>query len=306
MCCVLSTEYRVENSVGEGIDTYREMDNSKTCWDKTDNTLKSDVVEEVEYVLIGAGLPRTGTFSTLLALERLLPGKCYHMARAINNMEDRLHWAKAEAGGLDDDQWTSFISSRTLSASVDYPMSLYWKDLARLYPNAKVILTVRDPVKWYQSVRSTIREIIRFRETLSFQPLRVIQKIMGTLATNVSSWSCFSATYLGPNYPRGLFGAIDSGQETAIKFFNDWSEQVRSEISDDRLLVFDVKEGWDPLCSFLQVPVPEEPFPRGNDTAEMMIRINAMKRNSFLAWSGVFLALGATIGYTGYTLYRTS
>ena len=73
-----------------------------------------------------------------------------------------------------------------MSASVDYPMSLYWKDLARLYPNAKVILTVRDPVKWYQSVRSTIREIIRFRETLSFQPLRVIQKIMGTLATNVS------------------------------------------------------------------------------------------------------------------------
>ena len=65
-------------------------------------------------------------------------------------------------------------------------MSLYWKDLARLYPNAKVILTVRDPLKWYQSVRSTIREIIRFRETLSFQPLRVIQKIMGTLATNVS------------------------------------------------------------------------------------------------------------------------
>ena len=73
-----------------------------------------------------------------------------------------------------------------MSASVDYPMSLYWKDLARLYPNAKVILTVRDPLKWYQSVRSTIREIIRFRETLSFQPLRVIQKIMGTLATNVS------------------------------------------------------------------------------------------------------------------------
>ena len=62
MCCVLSTEYRVENSVGEGIDTYREMDNSKTCWDKTDNTLKSDVVEEVEYVLIGAGLPRSAWY----------------------------------------------------------------------------------------------------------------------------------------------------------------------------------------------------------------------------------------------------
>ena len=131
-------------------------------------------------------LPRTGTFSTLLALERLLPGKCYHMARAINNQEDRHHWAEAEVGRLEDTQWTSFISSRSLSASVDYPMSLFWRDLARLYPKAKVILTVRDPVKWYQSVRSTIREIIRFRETLAFLPLMMIQKMMGTLATNVS------------------------------------------------------------------------------------------------------------------------
>ena len=69
---------------------------------------------------------------------------------------------------------------------MDYPMSLYWRDLARLYPRAKVILTVREPVKWYQSVRDTIREIIRFRETLTFLPLRILQTILGSLPTNVS------------------------------------------------------------------------------------------------------------------------
>ena len=73
---------------------------------------------------------------------------------------------------------------------MDYPMSLYWRDLARLYPQAKVILTVREPVKWYQSVRDTIREIIRFRETLTFLPLRLVQTVLGTLPTNVSRWSC--------------------------------------------------------------------------------------------------------------------
>ena len=69
-------------------------------------------------------------------------------------------------------------------------MSLYWRDLARLYPRAKVILTVREPVRWYQSVRDTIREIIRFRETLTFLPLRLVQTVLGTLPTNVSRWSC--------------------------------------------------------------------------------------------------------------------
>ena len=73
---------------------------------------------------------------------------------------------------------------------MDYPMSLYWRDLARLYPRAKVILTVREPVKWYQSVRDTIREIIRFRETLTFLPLRLVQTVLGTLPTNVSRCSC--------------------------------------------------------------------------------------------------------------------
>ena len=85
---------------------------------------------------------------------------------------------------------------------------------------------MRDPVKWFHSVRDTIREIIRFRQTLAFLPLRLLQTILGSLPTNVSNWSCFSPTYLGPRYPRGLFGAIDCGEETAVRFFTDWNDQV--------------------------------------------------------------------------------
>ena len=73
--------------------------------------------------------------------------------------------------------------------------------------------------------------------------------------------------------------------------------QVRREIPKSQLLVFDVREGWQPLCSFLDVPVPEEPFPRGNDTQEMMVRLRTMKRNSVMLWSLTVLAVGGSLGY---------
>ena len=111
----------------------------------------------MEYVLIGAGLPRTGTLSTFTALEMLLPGRCHHMARTRNS-SDQEFWTRASLGQLSDQDWSDFIRDSQLSASVDYPMSLFWRDLARLYPGAKVVLTVRDPVKWYQSVGNTIRQ----------------------------------------------------------------------------------------------------------------------------------------------------
>ena len=155
------------------------------------SVLSKTVTEPVSYVLIGAGLPRTGTLSTFTALERLLPGKCHHMARAAQDPGDHDFWLRASRGQLKDEDWLEFIRASQVSASVDYPMSLYWRDLARLYPGAKVILTVRDPVKWFQSVRSTIREIIRFRQTLTFLPLRILQTILGSLPTNVSRSSIY-------------------------------------------------------------------------------------------------------------------
>merc|ERR1712071_504321 len=114
--------------------------------------------EEVDFVLIGAGLPRTGTMSTFTALEMILPGKCHHMVRAIGDTtpRNRTLWLKAVKEKVTDDEWKQFIRDEGLSAGVDYPTSLFWKDLMRIYPNAKVLLNDRDPVHWYESVKNTI------------------------------------------------------------------------------------------------------------------------------------------------------
>ena len=124
-----------------------------------------EVEEEVEFILIGAGwlllqswaqlikailevpfydgwfagLPRTGTLSTWTALEQLLPGKCHHMLRAFSGPHDLQFWTRAAAGELSDSDWLEFIRTERLSAAVDFPMSLFWRDLVRLYPNAKVL-----------------------------------------------------------------------------------------------------------------------------------------------------------------------
>ena len=258
--------------------------------------MNKTVSEEVEYILIGAGLPRTGTFSTFTALEQVLPGRCHHMARAMSSSSESEFWTRASRGDLTDQDWRDFIRSGKLCASVDYPMSLYWRDLARLYPKAKVLLTVRDPVRWYLSVKNSIREFIRFvEETWMAAPFRLISSLTGHNRT-AAIFASFGPTYLGPRYPRGMFGAVDSGQETAVRFFTEWVEQVKREVPAERLLVFEVKDGWDPLCQFLGVPVPETQFPNVNDTAEIQRSIRQVKRFCWMCW-GVGIAGAAVTGY---------
>merc|ERR1719233_307699 len=161
-----------------------------------------------------------------------------------------------------------------------------------MYPDAKILLTVRDPVKWYHSVRNTIRKIHRYRvESPVAAPVRILGKLTGRMS-GPALYTCTAPTYLGAKYPRGLFGAIDAGEETAVQFFNDWKEQVMAEVPSDRLLVFEVKQGWDPLCRFLGVPQPETPFPHTNDTKAQEERLQSMKKFCFFLWSLTFAAAG--------------
>ena len=255
-----------------------------------------EVTEDVEFILIGAGLPRTGTLSTWAALERILPGKCHHMLRGCTGARDPAFWTRASRGDLSDEDWRQFIRTERLSACVDFPMSLYWRDLATLYPGAKVVLTVRDPVRWYTSVRTTIRTMCQFIISSPLAaPLRLVQRLTGQSVAAI--FTCWAPTPLGPRYPRGLFGAIDSGEETAVRFFNEWTAQVKAEIPADRLLVFEVREGWGPLCEFLGLPVPEEPFPNINDTADQLDRLAKAKRLCALIWTVAAAGLGAAAYY---------
>ena len=126
-------------------------------------------------------------------------------------------WLRASRGELSDGDWLEFIRASKISASVDFPMSLYWRDLARLQPEAKVILTVRDPVRWFHSVSSTIREATRLiGESWLGLPFRLLFWLRGSNPF-VATFTCTTATYLGPAYPGGMFGAVDSGQETAVR-----------------------------------------------------------------------------------------
>lgn len=133
-------------------------------------------------------------------------------------------------------------------STVDWPMAYFWRELADRHPAAKVILTVRDPRKWYDSADRTIHAAAKLgRESGGLDP-DVLAMVDATV------WD-------------GTFGGRFADRAAAIRIFEEHNARVRREIPADRLLVFDVAQGWGPLCSFLGVPVPETPFPRLNDTA---------------------------------------
>ena len=189
------------------------------------------------------------------------------MIRTMIGKNEGPFWAKMARGEILEEDWKEFIKNESLSAAVDFPMSLYWKDLMKMYPNAKVLLTVRDPIKWYNSVKNTIRQMAEFmKDSPAAIPMRIVQRIMGKEPSAL--YTCTAPTYLGAKYPSGLFGAIDAGQETAVRFFNNWNQQVIDEVPSERLLVFEVKNGWEPLCKFLGVPKERYHLIKDNITNE--------------------------------------
>ena len=262
---------------------------------------KAPPSSEVEFVLIGAGLPRTGTMSTFTALEMILPGKCHHMARVMSDKTDRnsTFWLRAVRGEVAEGDWRKFVKDERLSAGVDYPMSLFWKDLLSIYPSAKVLLNDRDPVRWYESVNNTILQFVglTFSPMARFNPVfQFLLKVSGTGKNlEVPKQIGFAETALGRDFPRGMYGAVEDGQEEAVRFFNTWKSQVVKEVPADRLLVWQVKEGWGPLCHYLGLPVPEETFPKVNDTPSMLKKINLLKGIILGSWAVTAVGVASAI-----------
>lgn len=199
--------------------------------------------------VIGTGFGRTGTLSLKLALERLGFGPCHHMIELIDNSEQLRLWARVAEGETPD--WDTIYSG--YRATVDWPGVRFWRRLTGHFPNAKVILTVRDPQRWY---RSAYESIYRVRSIPMDEPLaKRRREVVGRLV-----WD-------------GEFDGRFADAEYAIRVFTQHNEAVRREVPADRLLEFKVGQGWEPLCDFLGVPVPDEPFPRSNDRREFAERI---------------------------------
>lgn len=192
--------------------------------------------------VIGAGFGRTGTLSTKSALEKLGFERCYHMLEVGLHPDHPRVWREAAAGG--DLDWHALFDG--YRASVDWPACAFWPQLADAFPDALVLLTVRDPEAWCASFRDTIARVIE----PPFPP--PAEEILG-MARQVIVDGTLDGT-LGDD--AHLIGC-----------FERHNQQVIDSIDADRLLVFDVREGWEPLCAFLGRPVPDDPFPNVNDRA---------------------------------------
>lgn len=191
--------------------------------------------------VIGAGLGRTGTVSLKLALERLGFGPCFHMTELIADPSRVPLWLAAADGKPD---WPAIFAG--YRATTDYPACRFWRELADAFPAAKVILTVREPAKWFESVSATI-----------FSPAMAARMGDSPLTT------LFAKT-TGKD-----FGDRIADRDFMIEAFERHTAEVERGIQPDRLLVYEVSRGWQPLCEFLGVPVPDEPFPKTNSRDDM-------------------------------------
>jgi len=244
------------------------------------------------FVVIGAGLPRTGTSSLRVALGLLLKGACYHM-KSISNSKasdpDVPFWNRVLSTKPTKEEWLNFFQRRGYRAGVDYPVAKFYKEIMDAYPKAKVILTIRDPEKWYESVKNTIYKAL----TLGRDPLfRIYSRFLGI----------WDQVHCGLQVCHDLFESIENGQEESERFFNNWVTEVKASVPEDRLLVFSVKEGWGPLCEFLDLPKPEGPFPRCNDTMvfNKQSRLNRVKVGSRIWLVLIQFMLAVTASFLYY------
>jgi sulfotransferase family protein len=209
--------------------------------------------------VIGAGLPRTATTSQAIAYEQLGFGPCYHMRDVLMDMNKGLSQWEAVASGNPD--WeTIFGDARS---TCDWPGARYYKELLEYYPDSKVVLSVRGAEGWVQSMRDTIWAIY-FGDS-------VMHHLCEARAVLDPLWKRFMdlmivMTWRDPDGalapPEATFD--DAGLAAAM---DRWNDRVKADVPSDRLLVWEPREGWGPLCEFLEVSVPDEPLPNVNDTA---------------------------------------
>lgn len=204
--------------------------------------------------VIGAGFGRTGTLSLKFALETLGFGKCYHFTEMLKSGHSK-NWLRVSEGLTPD--WEDIFAG--YQSTTDWPAASYYRELAAAFPDAKVILTIRDSDDWYRSITQTI---YRLRSVLPCWMPGI--GTIAQLADNVV-W-------------HGEFAGKIEDRDYAISRFEAHNAEVCLGIPERRLLVFNVKEGWAPLCDFLQVPVPTGvEFPCVNDTRSVSRAIMVIK-----------------------------
>lgn len=211
--------------------------------------------------LIGAGLPRTGTLTQKLALEQLGLGPCYHWVNVLADLDQVELWNRAMDG---EGPWEEVFAG--CGATVDWPGGYFYRELIDVYPDAKVLLSVRNPESWERSFRQTI-VALRHGESL----MRLLSSARGEVDPRWRRYlELVDRMFWGP---EGTFAAGWTEPAQLIEQFERHNEQVRRAVPAERLLVWEVTEGWGPLCEFLEVEVPAEPLPHENDRETFLDRV---------------------------------
>lgn len=211
--------------------------------------------------LIGAGMPRTGTLTQKMALELLGLGPCYHMVDVLADLDQAALWERALGGG---GPWEEIFDG--YQSTVDWPGGYFYRELAEHYPDAKVLLSVREPEAWERSMRETVWAV-RHGESL-------IRLLSSAQAHVNPQWQGFLNMADGLLWQgAGTFASGNDEPGQMIEAMNRHNEEVKRTIPPERLLVWSVTEGWGPLCEFLELPVPQEPFPHVNDRTEFLNRV---------------------------------
>ncbi len=222
--------------------------------------------------VIGAGCGRTGTLSLKRALEILGYDPTYHMKDIMTN----------KANNNDANFWVNFANKRNgdfnevffpgngvrYTASCDFPSAMYWREQLQQYPDEKVILTVRDPEKW---LKSSVDTVFRVMPTSPYTNIGT-QVYMWIHRKREMLYTCIVRDFLHCNWDH----------DHIINRFKEHNEQVIAECPKEKLLVYEVGQGWEPLCTFLEKPIPAEPFPNVNDTKEFQAIIQRVNRVGLL------------------------
>ena len=238
--------------------------------------------------IIGAGFGRTGTASVATALGQL-GYPCYHMYEVVKNPENKSHldfWhrvANTPPGTAHD--WEQVFGNYT--AAVDNPACCVWRELTEAYPDARVLLTLhpRGAEAWYESTM----------ETIYFTEVMWQFKLLERVTPWGRKFGQMSRKLIWQRSHRGTM----EDRDQAIARYRQHVEEVKAAVPEDRLLVYSVDQGWDPLCAFLGVPRPETPFPNVNDRAAIKQTIREMTRGAYgiLAAAAVVVAGLAAAGY---------
>ena len=235
--------------------------------------------------VVGAGYGRTGTASMQQAMEILYDAACYHGYDDILR-DDFAFWKEASIGK--EVNYREILQG--YCATVDWPACRCWQEIAATYPHAKIVLTVRDPESWYQSVSQTVFAALYGSPTMSWGAW--------VLFMFHPFWRRFGIMhYHNCNFLDGNFSKTN-----IIAAFNTWNTSVIQSCPSERLLVFDVKEGWAPLCKFLDKPIPKVPFPHCNETKKYTETV--VKACDYVGYFMMFTTAAGTASIVAWLLIQ--